>query len=72
MIFDLHTHTNLSTCASPSNTWDVLLDKAEAANVKTLAITDHNTVGFYTSVSGENIKEHFSGKVIPGIEFSLV
>lgn len=71
MIFDLHTHTNLSSCAAKENTWESLLDKAESENIKVLSITDHNTVGFYENAKAEDIRKHFTGKIIPGIEFSV-
>ena len=69
MIFDLHTHTNLSTCAGRDNTWEVLLCRAQEAGVKLLSITDHNTTGFYTE--NKNVEKYFSGKIVPGIEFSV-
>ena len=40
MIFDLHTHTNLSSCAAKENTWESLLDKAESENIKPLIVSD--------------------------------
>ena len=69
MIFDLHTHTNLSTCAGRDNTWEVLLCRAQEAGVEVLSVTDHNTVGFYTE--NKDIEKYFSGRIVPGIEFSV-
>lgn len=63
MIFDLHSHTNLSDGVL---TPEELISRAIEKRVDVLAITDHDTVDAYRNlpVSSGNIE------LVPGIEFS--
>ena len=68
-MIDLHTHTNYS-----DGTWNLtkLLEEAEKSKIEILSITDHDTIDSYIELENMNIKEKYSGKIIPGIEFSTV
>ena len=68
-MIDLHAHTNYS-----DGTWNLtkLLEEAENAGIEILSITDHDSINSYIELENTNIKEKFSGKIIPGIEFSTV
>lgn len=63
---DLHTH---SVYSDGADTPKVLLEKAEAAGLSAIALTDHNTVDgldeFLTEAKG------FSLEAIPGVELSV-
>lgn len=66
-MIDLHTHSTYS-----DGTDDVIniLKKAEKLHLEVLSITDHNTCAAYKELETLNIAEHFSGKIINGIELS--
>jgi len=68
-MIDLHTHTNYS-----DGTWNLtkLLEEAEKSKIEILSITDHDTIDSYIELENMNIKEKYSGKIMPGIEFSTV
>lgn len=72
MIYDLHTHTNFSMCASSENTWQELLKKAEKAKIELLSITDHNSCVFHIINKFLNTNSLFNGKIIPGMECDVV
>ena len=63
MIYDLHSHTNLSDGAL---TPEELIARALEKGVDVLAITDHDTVDAYREMPAS----HDGVNVIPGIEFS--
>ena len=64
MLADLHTHTNASDGSlSP----DDLLDRASAAGVTLLAITDHDTTAAYATLTAP---KRAALRLIGGIEFS--
>ena len=64
MEIDLHTHT----CASDGQLSPLaLLQRAEAAGVEMLSITDHDTVAAYANLEQQISK---TVRLIPGIEFS--
>ena len=64
MIYDLHSHTNLSDgLLDPTE----LIDRAITMGVGTLAITDHDTISAFEHI---DIQNNHSIKIIPGVEFS--
>lgn len=68
-MIDLHTHTNCSDGAD-----DVLdlLKNAERCKIEVLSITDHNTCMAYERLKGVNVRDYFTGILIPGCEFRTV
>lgn len=66
-MIDLHMHTKYS-----DGTDEVLelLENAERIGLEVISITDHNTVKAYEELKNIDIKEHYSGKIIPGIEMN--
>lgn len=67
-MIDLHTHTLYSdgTCNVKE-----LLKEAENMGVTLLSITDHDKVDAYIEMRNFNMKEYYTGKIIPGAEFSV-
>lgn len=63
---DLHMH---STYSDGSYTVKELLQEAENRKLEIISITDHDKVDAYKELSTLNIKQYFSGKIIPGCEF---
>lgn len=64
-MIDLHLHTTYSDGA------DSLIDilkKAEKNKLDYISITDHDNCNSYMEMREINIKEYYSGKIIPGIE----
>lgn len=68
-MIDLHCHSNHS-----DGTYSVieLLKKAEEASIKTLSITDHDSVGAYNELASIDVKKYYSGEIIIGAEFNCV
>lgn len=68
-MIDLHTHTNCSDGAD-----DVLdlLKNAEKRKIEVLSITDHNTCMAYERLKGVNVRDYFTGVLIPGCELRTV
>ena len=64
-MIDLHTHTCHSDGA---DTAEELLEKAQAAGVTVLSITDHNTVSAYDTAA----VRAYTGKLIPGVEITCM
>ena len=66
-MIDLHVHTKYS-----DGTDEVveLLKKAERVGLEVISITDHNTAKAYEELENLNVKEYYSGKIIPGIEMN--
>lgn len=66
-MIDLHMHTKYS-----DGTDDIveLLKAAEKIGLEVISITDHNTVKAYKELESLNIKNYYSGKIIPGIEMN--
>lgn len=66
-MIDLHMHTihsdGTENCAT-------ILKKCEEKNLDYISITDHNTVNAYFELEKIDIKSHFSGKIICGIELN--
>lgn len=67
-MIDLHLHT---TSSDGSDEPKDLLLKAQKANLKYIAITDHDSIGAYKKLKDINIKNYFEGKIIPSCEFSV-
>lgn len=63
-LIDMHTHTNAS---DGDYSCDELINKAKAEGIKTLAITDHDTLLGVQSISLDQV----GIEVIPGIEISV-
>lgn len=68
-MIDLHLHTNHS---DGTDTVSELLEKAEQQKLEIISITDHDTVSGYKELENINIKEKFSGKIIPGVEIKAI
>lgn len=64
-MIDLHTHTTYSDGA---DSLIDLLKKAESSNIEYLSITDHDNCRAYKELKNIDIKNHFSGKIVPGVE----
>lgn len=66
-MIDLHMHTKYSdgteNCIS-------ILQKCEEKNLDFISITDHNTINAYFELEKIDLKQHFSGKIIPGVELN--
>lgn len=64
---DLHTHTKYS-----DGTDEIIeyLKKAEQRKLSVISITDHNTCKAYDELKKINIKEYYSGRIIPGVELN--
>lgn len=67
-LIDLHTHTNIS---DGDDTPQQLLARAEACDVRVLAITDHDTVDAYDEALFAEAKQR-GIELIPGIELSTI
>lgn len=64
-MIDLHIHTNNS---DGSDTVIEVLKKAEKQKLSYISITDHESVNGYGELKKINIKDYYSGKIIPGVE----
>ena len=64
-MIDLHTHT---TWSDGIQTVHELLQNSEKQGLRYLSITDHNTVDAYSELENPDVRNLFSGKIIPGIE----
>lgn len=64
-MIDLHIHTTYSDGA---DTVIEVLKKAEKLKLEYISITDHDNCNVYKELESLNIKDYFSGKIIPGIE----
>lgn len=67
-MIDLHLHT---TSSDGSDEPEVILTKAQEAGLSHISITDHDSIGAYKKLEKVKIHNYFSGKVIPGCEFSV-
>lgn len=66
-MIDLHIHTNYS---DGSKSCTSVLKKCQEKNLDFISITDHNTALAYEELEKINIKDFYSGKIIPGIELN--
>lgn len=66
-MIDLHIHTKYS-----DGTDDVIdiLKKAEYQKIKSISITDHNTVDAYKYLENIDVSKYYSGNIIVGIELN--
>lgn len=65
MVIDLHLHTNFS---DGSDSVIELLENAEKLKLEVISITDHDNCKAYKELKNKEIRNKFSGKIIPGIE----
>lgn len=66
-MIDLHMHTIHS---DGTDTVQELLEIAEKQKLEVISITDHNDIGAYKELEKKDIRDKFSGKIIPGVEIS--
>lgn len=66
-MIDIHSHT---THSDGSFSVKELLNEAERIGLSLLSITDHNTIDAYDELQNINIRNIFSGNIIPGIEIT--
>ena len=66
-LIDLHSHTIYS---DGSYTLKEILTEAEESNIKTLSITDHDSVKAYFELDKIRVTDYYSGKIITGGEFN--
>lgn len=64
-MIDLHIHTNYS---DGTNTVTEILEKSEQLGLTYISITDHDKCLAYKELRDINVRKHFSGKIITGIE----
>jgi len=67
-MIDLHIHTNNS---DGKYSVKELLIMAEKAGLKTISFSDHNSIGAYDELKNIEIEKYYSGKIVPGVEFSI-
>lgn len=65
---DLHIHTNHS---DGKYSVKEMLCMAQQKNLKAISFCDHDVLGVYDELKTIDVKEFFSGKIIPGIEFNV-
>lgn len=68
-MIDLHIHT---TSSDGSDEPETILRKAEQLGLRYISITDHDSLGAYEKLSVGSSSRFFSGRIIPGCEFSVV
>lgn len=66
-MIDIHSHT---TYSDGSFSVQDILKEAERVGVSLLSITDHNNIKAYQELKNSNIRNLFSGNIIPGVEIS--
>lgn len=64
---DMHIHTNHS---DGSSTVETSLQMAEKLGLKIISISDHNTVSAYDELERTNIRNLYSGEIVPGVEIT--
>lgn len=67
-MIDLHVHTIHS---DGKYTASEILKIAESKNIRNISFCDHDKLGAYDEIKKLDVKNIFSGKIIPGIEFSF-
>lgn len=68
-MIDLHLHTNHS---DGTDTVTELLEKAEQLKLEIISITDHDTVEAYKELENSEIRNKFSGEILPGVEIKAI
>lgn len=66
-MIDLHMHT---TYSDGSESCETVLKKCQEKNLDYISITDHNTALAYQELENKNVKDFYSGNIIPGIELN--
>ena len=66
--YNLHLHTNFSTCADKNNSWEKLLKLLDDNGFNQIAITDHNTCIFHLINMYRDTTRFYKGEIISGIE----
>ena len=66
-MIDMHMHTKYS---DGSDSCIEILKKVQKRNLTTISITDHNTALAYEELEKINVKNFYTGKIIPGIELN--
>ena len=66
-MIDLHMHT---TASDGADSVAELLLKCERLGLSYISITDHNSMAGYKDLKDPSIRKLFSGKIMPGCEFS--
>lgn len=69
VMIDLHIHSNYS---GGKNNLIKILQIAEKRNVSIISITDNNTCEAYAELKELSEERFYSGKIIPGCEFSTI
>jgi len=64
-MIDLHMHTKYS---DGTDSVIEILQKAEAAGLELISITDHDDVSAYFELQNIDVKKYFSGEIIAGTE----
>ena len=64
-MIDLHIHTNNS---DGSDSVIDVLKKAQKHELSYMSITDHESVNGHYELRNIDVKQYFSGKIIPGVE----
>ena len=67
-MIDLHIHTTYSDGA---DSLIEVLKKAEQNKLEYISITDHDNCNGYMEMKKIDVKEYYTGKIIPGIEIKL-
>ncbi len=67
-MIDMHIHTVHS---DGKDTVKEILEKAQAAGITTLSITDHDGVDAYEELNNMDYTKHYKGRIITGCEFSV-
>lgn len=67
-MIDLHLHT---TSSDGSDEPEIILSKAQEVGLSHISITDHDSIGAYKKLESVKVHNYFSGKIIPGCEFSV-
>ena len=66
-MIDIHSHT---TYSDGSFSVQDILKEAERVGLSLFSITDHNNIKAYQELKNSNIRNLFSGNIIPGVEIS--
>lgn len=67
-MIDLHLHT---TSSDGSDEPEIILFKAQEVGLSHISITDHDSIGAYKKLESVKVHNYYSGKIIPGCEFSV-
>lgn len=64
-MIDLHIH---SICSDGSDDYKTILKKAQELGLNYISITDHDNCKVYEEMEKDNIKDYYTGNLIPGVE----